>query len=109
MPHASRTAVAGAERGGDVLRVFTKTPDEVLDFAIDFTAALDSGDSISGAATWTVPSGITQGAVSVSGATAISFFSGGTAGGAYVVQCRVTTTPGARQLERAITIQVRDP
>lgn len=109
MPHASRTAVAGADRGGEVLRVFTKTPDEALDYGIDFTAALDAGDAISGAATWTVPAGITQGAVSISGATAISFFSGGTAGGFYTVQCRITTTPGARQIERAITIQVRDP
>lgn len=109
MPHASRTAVAGAERGGDVLRVFTKTPDEVLDFAIDFTSALDSGDSITGTPTWTVPAGITKDSQSNTTTSATAFFSSGTAGGAYVVQCRITTTPGARQLERAITIQVRDP
>lgn len=86
---------------------FQKDPDATLDFAVDWTAELRAGDSITAAA-WTVPAGITQPATpvaSLTGAKATVWLTGGSVGETYPVVCRVTTAQG-RIDERTIRITV---
>lgn len=80
---------------------FTKDPADVLDYVVDWTAWL-AGDTITDA-TWTIPAGLVQTAATKTSATATVWLSGGTAGAAYVVACRVETA-GGRTAERSITI-----
>lgn len=87
---------------------YSKDPDGKLDYAIDWSAWLVDGDTIS-SASWTVPTGIIQAtpAPSVTAGKATIWLSGGTAGTSYPVTCRVTTAAG-RIDDRTITIVVRD-
>lgn len=87
---------------------YTKDSNAKLDFAIDWTPWLQSGDTIT-TATWTVPAGITQAtpAPSVTGGKATIWLEGGTVGASYAVTCRVTTTQG-RIDDRTITILIRE-
>ena len=84
-------------------------PNAVLDYAIDWSAWLDTGETLT-ASTWAIaPSGgITQ-----TGAPAASFtaagvatiwLTGGTAGTLYKVTNHITTSAG-RQDDRSITIR----
>jgi hypothetical protein len=96
------------------LKRFVKDPQEVLDYTIDWSQWLVSGDYIT-AVTATAPTGIvitSPSAASIIGsgvnATATKVWvSGGTAGTSYDIALRVTTN-GTRQGERSITIQVKD-
>lgn len=88
-----------------MLRWPNKDPDDVIDYAIDWTAHLDSGDTIQ-SATWSVaPAGLTLGTATVVGAKASVWLQGGTAGQDYVVTCRVVTA-GARQMDRSAKVLV---
>lgn len=82
---------------------FTKDPNAVLDFAINWTTWLN-GDTIA-TSTFTVPSGITKDSQSNSTTIATVWLSGGTEGQAYDVLNRITTA-GGRTEDKTIMIYV---
>lgn len=71
-----------------------KDPDDILDYAIDWTEQL-AGDTIATVA-WTVPEGLTLDRSSFAGGVTVAWLSGGSAGRIYQVTCRITTTAGRR-------------
>jgi hypothetical protein len=82
---------------------YTKDPDALLDYTIDW-ASLLGADTIADVA-WIVPSGLTQTGESHTDTTATIWLSGGAAGVDYPVTCRVTTS-GGRVDDRTIRISV---
>lgn len=91
---------------------FEKDPDARLDYLIQWSAWLASGDSIA-SVTWSVTSGdgallVCSGsyAPSVSGTTSTVWLEGGTVGVDYAVRARITTTLG-RIDDRTLIIRVR--
>lgn len=87
------------------IRTWTKDPNAVLDYTLDWTKWLD-GDTLS-SATFTVPNGVTKDDESNDTTTATVWVSGGTAGTSYVIRCRVTTAAG-RTEDRSFTLLVDD-
>jgi hypothetical protein len=89
------------------LATYDKDPDATLDYSIDWSAWLPSGDAISTAA-WSTSDAelVVEGspAPSVSAGVATVWLSGGTAGTHYTVTCRVTTT-GGRIDDRSIRLR----
>ncbi len=71
-----------------------KDPAEVLDYQIDWSTRLDTSDTITGSATWTVPSGITKDSQGDTTTTSTITLSGGTAGEQYSLSATVVTTGG---------------
>lgn len=87
--------------------VFTKDPDAVLDYGVDWSAWLGSGETIS-TSTWEVASGMTMDSDTLSGGTAIVWLSGGEARPyPYVVTNRITTS-GGRTDDRSLYITVTE-
>lgn len=84
---------------------FTKDPNAVLDYQINWATWLGS-DTI-GTSTWTVPTGITKVTDSNSTTVAIIWLSGGTAGTDYDLLNRIVTA-GGRTEDRTITIRVEE-
>lgn len=84
--------------------VFTKDPDEVLDYVRDWTSILD-GDTIA-TSVWTVPAGITKTTDSHTTTTATIWLSGGTADVDYAVVNRITTA-GGRTHDKTLTFNIR--
>lgn len=84
---------------------FTKDPNAVLDYTIDWTRWL-SGDQIV-TSEWLVPTGLTKVADSKTASSATVWLSGGTAGQSYTVTNRITTT-GGRTEDRSFTIRVEE-
>jgi hypothetical protein len=84
---------------------FTKDPNAVLDYSIDWTRWL-AGDQIA-ASEWIVPSGLTKMADSKTATSATVWLSGGTAGQSYIVTNRITTAAG-RTEDRSFTIRVEE-
>lgn len=82
-------------------QVFTKDPDAVLDYRIDWATWLGV-DTIS-TSTWTVPAGITKFTDSKTTTTTTIWLSGGTAGETYSVKDHIVTA-GGREDERTLTI-----
>jgi hypothetical protein len=76
---------------------FTKDPDAVLDYQVDWSAwlasALGGADTIA-TSTWIVPDGITKNSDTHTDNTATLWVSGGTAGTAYNLVNRITTAGG---------------
>ena len=86
---------------------FTKDPQAVLDYTIDWTKWLDEvGDTIE-ASTWIVPTGLTKVTETNTNKLATVWLSGGTVGENYTVTNRITTAAG-RADDRSITIRVRE-
>ncbi len=86
---------------------FTKDPNALLDYTVDWATWLDT-DTIS-ASSWTVPSGLTQAspAPSNDSTTATIWLSGGAAGSWYAVTNRITTAAG-RINDASIFIHVQE-
>ena len=86
---------------------FTKDPQAVLDYTIDWTKWLDEvGDAIA-TSTWVVPSGLTKVTETNTSKIATVWLSSGTDGTNYTVTNRITTAAG-RTDDRSITIRVRE-
>jgi hypothetical protein len=85
---------------------FTKDPDAVLDYRVDWSQWLAAGETIT-VSTWVVPAGITKNSDSLAGSAATVWLSGGMAGTTYRVTNRITTNQG-RTDDRSMTITVRD-
>lgn len=84
----------------------TKDPDEVLDYSIDWSSWLNTGDSVS-SAVWVVEAGLTKDSDSINGSITSVIVSGGTSGQDYKATCTMTTTNGLVG-ERCLTIPVKD-
>lgn len=82
---------------------FTKDPNAILDYKIDWATWLGV-DTIATVA-WTVPTGITKDSQSNTTTTATIWLSGGTALATYELVCRITTAAG-RQDDRTIGIRM---
>lgn len=83
---------------------FTKDPDALLDYQVDWSAWLVDGDTIA-SSTWEVQSGLTLETDASSTTTATAWLSGGTAGATYRVTNRITTAAGLTD-DRTLFIQV---
>ena len=86
-------------------QTFTKDPNAVLDYQIDWSTWLGS-DTIATSA-WTVPTGMTLVTSSATTTAATIWLSGGTAGSSYGVVNRITTD-GGRTEDRTLTIVVSE-
>lgn len=85
-------------------REFTKDPQAVLDYVIDWSDWLD-GDTIT-ASQWTVPDGIEKDSDTHTTTAATIWLSGGTLGETYSVVNHITTVAG-RENDQTIRIKVR--
>lgn len=82
----------------------TKDPGSTLDYQIDWSAWLETGDTIE-SSTWVVPAGLTEVSDSATDDATTVWLSGGTAGASYTVVNQITTT-GGRITERSIEIRM---
>lgn len=87
------------------LAVVLKDPEETLTAAMDWSARLDSGVTIS-TSTWTLPAGLTRVADAISGTTTTILLSGGTAGEDYLCTNTITTSD-SQTLQRSGPLRVR--
>lgn len=88
---------------------YVHDPQSVLDYAVDWTAWLATGETLT-ASSWTVPAGITQTTPAPSftaGGVATIWMTGGTLNLSYSLVNHITTSAG-RQQDQTITLQVRD-
>lgn len=86
-------------------RSFTKDPDGVLDYQIDWSDWLGTDTIVT--STWTVGTGITKDSDTNTTTTATIWLSGGTAGTMYTLVNRITTTDG-RTDDRSIYVTVKE-
>lgn len=84
---------------------FTKDPDAVLDYQIDWSAWLGS-DTIA-TSSWIVPDGITKASDTKTTTTATIWLSGGTLGQSYTLLNRIATA-GGRTEDRSIVIGIAE-
>lgn len=83
---------------------FTKDPDATLDYTVDWSDWLDTGETIS-SSSFSVPSGITKASESNTTTSATVWLSGGTKWTTYTVTNEVTTTAG-RTDQRSFDVRV---
>lgn len=88
------------------IATYDKDPEAKLDYSIDWSDWLETGDEIS-TSTWTVPSGITKDSDSKSTQITTIWLSGGTDGEDYDLTNHIVTTDG-REDDRTITIRVKE-
>ena len=86
------------------LCIFKKRAAAVLDYNVDWTDWLESGDTIQ-TSVWTVEPGITQDSESETGQVATIWLSGGMAGRSYRVTNQIVTTAG-RTNDQPMIIEV---
>ncbi|MBI4907305.1 MAG: hypothetical protein HY820_27015 [Acidobacteria bacterium] len=85
--------------------IFTKDPNAVLDYSIDWTRWL-AGDQIA-TSEWIIPSGLTRMADSKTSTSATVWLSGGSVGQSYTVTNRITTAAG-RTEDRSFIVRVEE-
>ena len=88
---------------------FTKDPDAVLDYAVDWSDWLEDGESIS-SYTVSVPSGLTKDSDAIQGGdTVVVWLSGGEEHRSYRVTVHITTdnSPINREDDRSFLVKVR--
>ena len=73
------------------MSTFEHDPNATLDYHVDWTIWLASGETIS-TSSWVVPSGLTSSSPSATGTRATVWLSGGTAEALYTVTNRIVTT-----------------
>lgn len=88
------------------MTTFTKDPSAVLDYAFNWSDWLATGETISSHVI-TVDTGLTKDSDSEALGVVTVWLSGGTAGTAYKVACKITTSAG-RTDERTMWIKVAD-
>lgn len=86
-------------------QIFMKDPDAVLDFSVDWSEWLATGETIS-ASTWTAD-GVTVDSDTAGATSTTAWLSGGTAGTQATVTNRITTNQ-SRTDDRTLTIRVRE-
>lgn len=87
------------------MKTFTKDPDEVMDFSIDWEPWLaDNSDTISTSA-YTVPAGITKDSESNTTLVTTVWLSGGSEDATYTIENRIVTA-GGRTLDRSFDVYI---
>jgi len=86
--------------------VFTKDPQDVLDYVLDWSDWLDTSETIS-TSTWTVPSGITKDSDSKSSSETVIWLSGGTVYENYRLVNHIVTSLN-REKDQTIIIYIVD-
>lgn len=89
------------------LQTFTHDPDAKLDYSIDWTKWLATGDAVQ-TSSWTVsPTGpsLTGNSVDAGGKITTIWFDGGEVGKRYVLTNSIVTTNG-REDDRSITVKI---
>lgn len=84
---------------------YTKDPNAVLDYALDWTKWLN-GDTIA-TSEWTVPAGLTLNSHSNTTTRSTAWISGGSAGQSYTVANRITTA-GGRTEDRSFILAIAE-
>jgi hypothetical protein len=87
--------------------MFVKDPSAILDYSVDWSQWMTTGDSIA-SVTWSPITGIvveSSPAPSFTSTVATAWIGSGTAGNTYTVTCHITTTAG-RQDTRTLTFNV---
>lgn len=85
-------------------KLFSKDPNAVLDYKVDWSDWLAAGETLS-TSTWTVQSGLTKDSESNTTTVSTVWLSGGTAGTTYTAAVRITTNQ-SRTDDRTIEIRV---
>ena len=88
----------------DIFQTWLHDPDALLDYSVDWSRWLVSGDTIA-SVSWTVPSGITNDHTSNTTSRATIWLTGGTPGKSYQITCHVVTAAG-REDDRTFQITV---
>lgn len=88
------------------IKKFTKDPEAVLDYTLDWTKWLPTGDFIV-ALSVTSESGLTVDSSSFTDTETTAWVSGGTAAASYLVTFHITTD-GGREDDRTITISCKE-
>jgi hypothetical protein len=86
-----------------------KDPDEVLDYAIDWSPRLVQPNGMTDqidTSTWILPSGITQTSASISGQLAVVWLSGGSLGDTYTITNRIVTV-GGRTMDQSVRLRIK--
>ena len=83
-----------------------KDPDAYKDFALDWSAMLQEGETITDA-TWSIPADLTASGQTVSGGLAVVWLAGGLAGQSYPCMCQITTSRGMID-QRTVHIKVKE-
>lgn len=89
--------------GANAVVSFSKDPDAVLDYVMDWTNWLNGDIIIS--SSWTLDAGITQAGTGMSGTQTVVWLSGGTVGTSYQITNRITTQAG-RTEDRTFQVNV---
>lgn len=87
-------------------RLFYKDPDAALDYAVDWSTWLSSGETISTYAIASDSSLITIMSCAVSSAVVTAWLSGGTIGQTYTIGVKIVTSSG-RTDERSFKVKVK--
>lgn len=82
-----------------------KDPDEVLDYQLDWSSRLPTGDTIA-TSTWIVPIGITKDSDSFTDSTTTIWLSSGTEPTSYSLVNRVVTA-GGRTMDQTVKIKIK--
>lgn len=85
---------------------FSKDPDAVLDYGIDWSAWLAADEDTITASEWTVPDGLTKESDTFDDTSTTVWFSGGDLGEKYTVVNRITTDQG-RIEDKTLTFTIR--
>ena len=91
------------------LQTFLHDPDAKLDYSVDWTLWLPTGDAVD-TSTWAVsPEGptLTSSTIDIDGKITTIWFEGGTAGSKYVLTNHIITTEG-REDDRSITLKLAE-
>ena len=88
-------------------KLFYKDPNAVLDYAVDWSTWLATGESISTYSVSVDSSLITIATYSVSSAVVTAWLSGGYVGQSYTVSVKVVTS-GSRTDERSFKVKIKE-
>jgi hypothetical protein len=83
-----------------------KDPNEVLDYEVDWSLRLETGETITSSDFTVVDGSVTLGAKSIDGESTITWLSGGTAGELCVILNRIVTSIG-RTYDQSVKLRVR--
>lgn len=86
--------------------VFEIDPDETVDYAFDWNAALEDGETIS-TSSFVLPDGLTQVSAAAGTTRTAIFVSGASCGRIYRITNRVTTS-GGRTFDQTICLKARE-
>jgi hypothetical protein len=89
-------------------QIFEHDPDAILDYSIDWSKWMTTGDTLS-SATWSLPAGVTGTNDHISGSKAVIFIevTADPPARKYNLTCHITTTAG-REDDRTIQLVVTD-